>query len=293
MKTGYIRRTAVLAVILTVLFVSVGTASAEKSFLWQVSKGSKQAYFLGSLHLARESMYPLPQTITNAYDQSNVLVVEADITPEEQARLQQRVLAEGMYPEGDNLLNNLSPRTAEMMKQRGYAKEPFNRFKPWLAAIMIEVLEFQRLGFKEQLGIDNHFLDKARGNKPIHPLESLDYQFDLLQGFTKEEQDLYLYSTLVELENAETFVENLIQAWMKGDAEAFEQVFLKAYEDYPELHSVAETLIFQRNKTMADHMDKLMDDGRTYFVVVGAGHLIGPKGILARFKKMGYQVRQP
>jgi uncharacterized protein YbaP (TraB family) len=104
---------------------------------------------------------------------------------------------------------------------------------------------------------------------------------------------LFLYSTLVEMENTETFIENLMQAWETGDAETFEKILFKAYMDYPELESVAEKLIFQRNRTMVDQLDKLMNDGRTYFVVVGAGHLIGPKGILARFKQMGYNVRQP
>jgi uncharacterized protein YbaP (TraB family) len=292
MRTGYWRRIAFLSVILAVICITAGTAWAEKSFLWHVSKGSRQAYLLGSIHLARESMYPLASAINKAYDRSEVLVVEADLTPEDQTRLQQRVLTEGMYPEGDSLVNHLSPRTIEKLKQKGYADGPLNRFKPWIAATMIQVMEFKRLGFNEQIGIDQHFLDKARGNKRIHPLEGLDYQFELLQGFTPEEQDLFLYSTLVELENTENFIENLIQAWVKGDTDAFGEILFKAYKDYPELESVADKLIFQRNRTMVDQLDKLMADGRTYFVVVGAGHLIGPKGIAARFKQMGYHVRQ-
>jgi uncharacterized protein YbaP (TraB family) len=293
MKTGIARRIIILTVALAALCVSAGTASAEKSFLWHVSKGTKQAYLLGSIHMAKQSMYPLSQTITKAYEKSAVLVVEADMTPEAQAGLQQRVLTEGVYPPEDSLLNHLSPRTIERLKPKGYAEGPVTRFKPWIVATMIQVMEFKRLGFDEKLGIDKYFLDKARGNKPVHPLESLDYQFDLLQGFTPQEQDLFLYSTLVEMENTENLMENLLQSWERGDAETFGKILFKAYMDYPELESVAEKLIFQRNVTMVDQLDKLMNDGRTYFVVVGAGHLIGQKGILARFKQMGYNVRQP
>jgi uncharacterized protein YbaP (TraB family) len=186
MKTGILRRIIVLTITLAVICVSVGTAAAEKSFLWHVTQGSKQAYLLGSIHLARESMYPLPQTITRAYDQSDVLVVEADMTADAQARLQQRVLTEGVYPPEDALINHLAPRTIEKLRKKGYAEGPVSRFKPWIVATVIQVMEFKRLGYDEKIGIDQHFLDKARGSKPIHPLESLDYQFDLLQGFSPE-----------------------------------------------------------------------------------------------------------
>lgn len=292
MKREYIRRLVVLIIALAVLCVSAGAAEAEHSFLWKVSKGSKQAFILGSIHFAKQSMYPLAPAINNAFAKSDMLVVEADLTPEAQAQLQQRILSEGMYPQNDSLINHITPKTVEKLTQKGYANEQLYRLKPWLAATMIQVLEFKRLGFDEQIGIDQHFLDLARGKKPIHSLEGLDYQFDLLQSFSPQEQDLFLYSTLVELENTETLIQSMIKAWVGGDADALEEIILKAYKDYPELESVADKMIYQRNRTMVEKIEKLMGDGRIYFVVVGAAHLVGTKGILERFKQMGYKVDQ-
>jgi uncharacterized protein YbaP (TraB family) len=43
---------------------------------------------------------------------------------------------------------------------------------------------------------------------------------------------------------------------------------------------------------MASKIEEFLKTGQTYFVVVGAGHLIGDKGIIELLRRKGYRVQQ-
>jgi len=55
---------------------------------------------------------------------------------------------------------------------------------------------------------------------------------------------------------------------------------------------VYEKLLYERNNTMATRIEGFLKAGGRYFVVVGAGHLVGKKGIIELLKKKGYPVEQ-
>ena len=57
-----------------------------------------------------------------------------------------------------------------MDKPRG-DKESFNKFKPWFLAMTIISLEFVKLGYDPNFGVDKYFMDKAAGKKEILELE--------------------------------------------------------------------------------------------------------------------------
>ena len=52
----------------------------SKSFLWKVQSKTNTVYLLGSIHLFKKELYPLNRKIEEAFDQSELLAVEANIT---------------------------------------------------------------------------------------------------------------------------------------------------------------------------------------------------------------------
>jgi uncharacterized protein YbaP (TraB family) len=82
--------------------------------------------------------------------------------------------------------------------------------------------------------------------------------------------------------------------WKAGDAEELEQLLItKPLKERPELRGVFVKLFDERNAKMAAKIDALLRKPRqTQFVVVGAGHLIGDKGIVRLLEKKGYRVEQ-
>ena len=63
-------------------------------------------------------------------------------------------------------------------------------------------------------------------------------------------------------------------------------------ERYPEFREFGRLLFDERNVTMAAKVDSYLRNASPAFVVVGAGHLVGPMGIPALLQAKGYDVAQ-
>lgn len=54
-------------------------AFADPAF-YRISKGNEQHWLLGSIHAGKPSLYPLPDPVERAWQQSRALVMEVDMT---------------------------------------------------------------------------------------------------------------------------------------------------------------------------------------------------------------------
>ena len=152
-------------------------------------------------------------------------------------------------------------------------------------------LESLKLGFDPNLGIDKYFLSKA-DEKKILELESLDYQIDLLSGFSDKDQELFLFYTLKDLKVMEQELGQLTRAWASGDSKAIESILKRSISEDERFAFVFEKLVYERNRSMAAKIETFLRTRETYFVVVGAGHFVGDQGIIEILKRKGYVVEQ-
>ena len=278
-----------------VLSVQDALCQSQKSFLWKIQSEANTVYVLGSLHFAKREIYPLRQEIENAFDQSDFLVVEANVNDIRKADVQ-KLVETALYPANDTLEKHLSAETYERVKKEiagaGIPPELINKQKPWFLAMTLVALEIVKLGLDPNLGIDKYFLSKAEGKKKILELESLDYQIDLLSGLSDKDQELFLLYTLKDLNIMEQELDKMIQAWTSGDTKAMESLMTRSVSEDKRLSSIFEKLIYGRNKKMASKIESFLKTKETYFVIVGAGHLVGNQGIIELLKREGYRVEQ-
>ena len=278
-----------------VLFVQDALCQPQKSFLWKIQSEANTVYVLGSLHFAKREIYPLRQEIENAFDQSDFLVVEANVNDIRKADVQ-KLVETALYPSNDTLEKHLSAETYERVKKEiagaGIPPELINKQKPWFLAMTLVALEIVKLGLDPNLGIDKYFLSKAEGKKKILELESLDYQINLLSGLSDKDQELFLLYTLKDLNIMEQELDKMIQAWTSGDTKAMESLMTRSVSEDKRLSSIFEKLIYGRNKKMASKIESFLKTKETYFVIVGAGHLVGNQGIIELLKREGYRVEQ-
>ena len=278
-----------------VLFVQDALCQSQKSFLWKIQSEVNTVYVLGSLHFAKREIYPLRQEIENAFDQSDFLVVEANVNDIRKADVQ-KLVETALYPANDTLEKHLSAETYERVKKEiagaGIPPELINKQKPWFLAMTLVALEIVKLGLDPNLGIDKYFLSKAEGKKKILELESLDYQIDLLSGLSDKDQELFLLYTLKDLNIMEQELDKMIQAWTSGDTKAMESLMTRSVSEDKRLSPIFEKLIYGRNKEMASKIESFLKTKETYFVIVGAGHLVGNQGIIELLKRKGYRVEQ-
>jgi uncharacterized protein YbaP (TraB family) len=75
---------------------------AQKSCLWSIEGRSNKIHLLGSLHFFKPDAFPLAVSIEKAYAESERLVFETDLAAMQDPAVQARMMALGMYPEGQD-----------------------------------------------------------------------------------------------------------------------------------------------------------------------------------------------
>jgi len=265
------------------------------NFLWEINSGGNTAYLFGSIHLGKADMYPLDPTVEEAFDRSAVLVVEIDVDALDPMVVQQTMAMKGSYLDGNRLENHLEAdvviRLSAQLEKYGMSIEHLSQFKPWFAAITLTVLQIKDLGFDEDYGVDRYFLKNARGRKAILELESLESQLSFLDSL--ENQELFLEYTLDSMDEIQKMLDQLVGAWKDGNAEMMEKIMITdILEHNPQAEPILKTILFDRNVTMAEEIKEYLQSGDVHFVVVGAGHLIGEKGIVELLRDENFKVTQ-
>ncbi len=286
---------SVVVLVTLVIFVGNTLSQSQKSFLWKIQSKTSTVYVLGSIHFAKKEVYPLHQKIEHAFVQSDALVVEANVNDIQKIDAQ-KIMESAFYRADDTLEKHVSPETFQWVRREtdglGIPVELLNKQKPWFLAMTLVALESMKLGLDPNLGIDKYFLSEAQGKKKIMELESLEYQISLLSGFSDKDQELFLIYTLKDLHVMEQEVNPLIQAWISGDTQRMESILTRSVSEDKRLSGIFEKLIYERNRQMASRIEDFLRTKETYFVIVGAGHLVGSRGIIGLLGGKGYLIEQ-
>jgi uncharacterized protein YbaP (TraB family) len=292
-------RRVLIALLLTIISLAplCSQAGDGKSFLWEVKTDSGSSYLLGSVHVLKKEHYPLNPAIEKAFDQTDILAVEVNIAGPKIMEVGMKMLQKAMYPGEETLEDNISKKTFGLLKEKLKALDmdygSLKKMKPWMVAMTILQSELLKLGFNPKFGVDMYFLDKATKKKQeIVELEGAEFQLNLFDGFSKEESEKFLLSTILEADQIEKELDKMIEAWMKGDAEAMEELLTGSIDKYPELKEFYKKINDDRNVGMVKKITSYLASGKRYFVVVGAAHMVGEKGIVSMLQKKGYTVNQ-
>ena len=272
-----------------------GTARPSISF--GKSPGLKGVvYLLGTIHAGKADLYPLPSVIEDSFKKTDTLIEEIDINePAEAARVQRALSEIGGYPNGDTITNHLSEVTrshlAAYSKKGGPPESAIAHMRPWLVSMLIEQVELQQMGFNPSYGLDQHFLEEARqSHKQIGALEDVESQVKLLSSLSEEFQDRLLLSSLVDMEKSHEVLDFLTQAWQSGDDAAMQELITSSVRDYPQ--PLMTKLFDERNTAMTAKIERFLQTPKSYFVAVGAGHLVGDQGILSQLRRKNFKVQQ-
>lgn len=284
----------VLVIVYSLLEVHVASAG-ERVFMWKVESPQATAYVLGTVHMMKQELYPLDSRIDNAFKRADAYALEFNI--EDVTRIQMdNMLADSSYAGDDNIKKHISEETYYALKQRlaeyGFPVEYMMKFRPWFLAITIETLEYQKLGLDPQYGIDKHFLKMAEGNKPIIELESLDSQMDFFKTMTEKDQELFLVYTMHGIDASAKNLDIMLRAWSDGNSNTLEKLMFDPLRENRQLSGIYEKLFYERNRKMTDKIEQMLTRKGTYFIAVGAAHLVGSQGIIQLLTLKGYAVMQ-
>ena len=88
-------------------------------------------------------------------------------------------------------------------------------------------------------------------------------------------------------------LDKMIKAWKEGDDKTLVEQMTQDEKTDPDAAKMNDLLIYQRNGGMAGKIDELLKGKEKAFVVVGAAHLMGEKGVLKQLEAKGYKVERP
>lgn len=265
----------------------------SRGFIWKVENNGNTVYLLGSIHVANDAMYPLRPEIEEAFAKADHLVVEADITKAEEPEVQKLAEEMATYQDGTILPDHISPETyaklGEVLTSVGVPTDALDTIKVWNVSNTIEYLKMATRGFDAGLGIDQYFLLQAIENGvSILELESIELQFNMFNGFSDELQEALLIETLNNFDAEESGIDMLSEMWVTGD----EEVLTSLAEEMAENPEYYKAMLEDRNIPMVEKIEGYLnsDEPKTYFVVVGALHMLGEHGIVTLLKEKGFTV---
>lgn len=278
-----------------VLFVTSFCATAKTS-VWEVSKGDKRLFLGGTVHVLSEKDFPLPCEYQTAFLKSDKVYFEADVTAFEKPSLQAQILQQGMYPQGESILNKITPQTANLLSQyfvdagiSGAAA--MVKFKPGMLLSVLTIMELGKLGITAQ-GVDQHYLDAAKAaGKTIAYLETPDKQLEFLYQLGIGNEDKFVRYLVETINQLDSQFPELIKAWRTGNMQRMAEVIdlNRTEQEFPSIYNV---LIVQRNLAWLKRIEAMLIDSAIEYVLVGGAHMAGKVGLLEQLKLRGYNVQQ-
>ena len=125
----------------------------------------------------------------------------------------------------------------------------------------------------------------------IGQLETVGEQLELISSLGDGQENEIINHTLQETKKLPDLMQTMKTAWRQGDNTALENIILRPFKkDFP---GVYDRVVIQRNNTWLPKIETMLKTKEVEFILVGALHLIGEDGILAKLKQRGYTIHQP
>lgn len=273
--------------------------STQAQLLWKVtgadSKGD--SYIFGTHHIAPVAILDSIQGFADALNSVSTVYGELEMAEMTSPAVQQVAMRHSMAPADSTLSKLLSAEqldsvSAVLGKYTGgmLTAAALNPMKPVVVSTQLGVMQ-SMVAFPEFTGqqqLDQVIQERAQlAGKTVKGLETAEQQFAILMGGSLSRQAEQLMKDIRKEEKTIEDSKTLAAAYMSADLDAMERLF-----NDPETGMSPETakaLIYDRNDNWIAQLREILPADKV-MIVVGAGHLVGEKGILSQLRNAGYEV---
>ncbi|MDT8438092.1 MAG: TraB/GumN family protein [Wenzhouxiangellaceae bacterium] len=269
-----------------VLWLLAGCASAQ--VFWAVADDhGRHNWLLGTLHSSDPRVLELAPVVEQAVLQAETVMLELVPGRAERAALEaamrlpaDTVLAEQVPPD-------LYARMVAALCEQGIAQEQIERMQPWAAALALVQPTPSAGGF-----MDLRLAELARtSGADVQALETPAEQIAVFQTLAKETIQALLEQALAAFPDRKAAHARLVTAWLAGDLDVLNSLALADLDALPQAARAAfiEQGLTSRNAVMAERARPCLVAGHC-LVAVGALHLAGEHGLVARLRRAGWRV---
>ena len=271
--------------------------------LWRIDGGKQRAYLLGTMHVSDLRVQTFPPSLAAAFDEATALYTEISFDPANLSSIAGRV----MLPPEQSLDKLLKPevvaRLQAFLSGRGLAWPMVLRMKPWVVMAMLTDKSAlpTKAGATAASGppapmsppLDLLLSQRAQARKlTVAGLETVAEQVDAIETMSAAEQIAMLEAQLTAAEATTTkpsAVAQLKDAFFCGDLEPLARLIVK--ESAGLNAKLFQALFTTRNQRLAERMAQhLASDDHITVYAIGAGHLTGTDGVVARLGRAGFHL---
>jgi uncharacterized protein YbaP (TraB family) len=273
----------------------LGSLSAQAaSPVWVIRGAHNTVYLAGSIHLLPGADAALPPAFERAYADSARLVMEIDLGKLDPSEALGTLLQHGGLPEGSSLREVVgAARYARASAAAATLELPaasMDHEAPWMVALQLTELEYARLGFDPEQGVEQQLLRRALADhKTTAGLESLADEMGVFEALTPSAQLRFLDMVLDDLNDTGDETRAVLAAWRSGDAARLATLLADEYRSFPVLY---DALVMDRNRHWLPQIERLLQGEQNCLVVVGALHLVGKGGLLELLRRDGVAAEQ-
>ena len=288
-----------------------GQNAGSLGLLWKAEGNGNTLYLLGSIHTDRNNVYPVHKQLRDIILNTEQVSFELDFNDQTQLA---EFAAMQVYSDGTTLADHISPELYQVVvntaSKLGMDEAMVSRYKAWALASSFQSLSLlDETSGSNAMAIDLYVNSKAvNAGIDIGAVETYAFQGGIFDGLSAEYQEAYLDASLAGYEgmlNGETASEEaqalaqaqqeqiaaMFDAWKDRDPNALAEVYGKEaiLNSDDELNS---KLFTERDPGMiAAAAEYLETEGEnTFFLAVGAGHMVDPGGIVSGLRELGYTV---
>ena len=257
----------------------------NNSLLWQITnvETEKVSYIYGTIHLRDESVYFIIDKVKKLIRECDIFMAEYPLDDAGDGKIMEML----QIPDGKHLRDFIPKKKYDKLNK--FIKKSFH-------------IDLERLGFFRPMVIENMLTESLFESDYDYPMDIVLWNFakdldlevlgaettisqlEIMQKLSLKKQ----LKSLIEIgKNTSKFrkkIKKLITYYKEQNLTELHRKSMKS------LGRMKEILVYQRNENIVDSILKYSKDKRI-FVAIGAGHLLGKKGVLRLLKSNGYKIK--
>ncbi len=262
--------------------------SGRPGIFWKIEiAGKDPSYLLGTMHSSDPRILETASRVASSLLSCRNFVMESVMDTAALMQIGSSLLiTDGSDLQallGETWYQRLVPAAAE----RGIPEPFLRRMKPWVAMSILSAPAFQSGQFLDLVLYQKALAAGIR----VQGLETTAEQLQIFEGLSLEDQVELLKMTIEQVPRMPLMLEELTRAYLEDDLEKIGQVAARFTQsgDQGLVTRFMNRLNTQRNQRMYQRLSGILEQGGA-FIAVGALHLAGPQGLVARLRQAGFSL---
>lgn len=267
----------------------LNSSKTDNTLLWEISgKGlTKPSYLFGTFHMMCKDDIHFSQSLQTALDYSGEVYFEMDLDDPSNTlgallfmNMKDGKTLRDLYTTDE--FNRLEKFFSDSLRT---SLKTFQKMKP----SMLEAFLYPKMmPCKNLSGVEQELLKSAaKQKKEIKGFETIAFQASVFDSIPYATQAKSLLSSIDSINQYKLYFDTMVHVYQSQQIDKIEAMFNK-----PEfgLQDGMELLLDKRNIDWVNQLKNILPK-QNIFMAVGAGHLVGKKGLIELLRKEGYTLR--